>query len=261
MSNVSLIVDLASFLLATAPSLLDRRRHKPKYDEPSHKPCHRIMADPACPRDTALAQCVRCRPFPRARESAKPENLPLQSPARRKLGILGCRHQAPSACIPHPVHLAPAASPFNEAVQAMPRPARMGSFALASTLAGPGGEPHRQRFTLNQRRSNQNEAFNKSWHCSSHIVWPPHAFNLRDLIKVLGGIPAHFVPSCMVIIHWLCRQKARRCATSPMSLPMPRKSTKLSGEILDARHPSEKTTACTFSNTTARTPGCSRTLQ
>ncbi|KAK1640590.1 hypothetical protein BDP81DRAFT_165760 [Colletotrichum phormii] len=139
MSSVSLTVDLASFLLATAPSLLDKRRHKPKNDEPSHKPCHRIMADPACPRDPALARCVRCRPFPRTRESAKPENLPLQSPARRKLGILGCRYQAPSACIPHPVHLAPAASPFNEAVQAMPRPARMGSFALASTLAGPGG--------------------------------------------------------------------------------------------------------------------------
>ncbi|KAK1501658.1 hypothetical protein CTAM01_05882 [Colletotrichum tamarilloi] len=174
-------VDLTFSLLATAPSLVEKRRHEPKNDEPSHKPCHRIMADPACPRDPSLARCVRCRPFPRTRVSAKPDNLPLQSSARRKLGVLGCRYQAPSACILHPVHLAPAASPFNEAVQAMPRPTRMGGFALASTLASPGGGPHRQRSTLNQRRSNQNEAFNKSWHCSFHTHWPPHAFYLRDL--------------------------------------------------------------------------------
>ncbi|KXH39741.1 hypothetical protein CSIM01_07761 [Colletotrichum simmondsii] len=72
-------------------------------------------------------------------------------------------------------------------------------------------------------------------------------------IKVLERISAHFVQSCMVIIHWLCRQKGRRSATSPMSLPMPREFTKLSGEILDARHPSEKNDR-TISNMTARTP-------
>ncbi|KAG7078555.1 hypothetical protein JMJ78_0002225, partial [Colletotrichum scovillei] len=52
-----------------------------------------------------------------------------------------------------------------------------------------GGGPHRQRSTLNQRRSNQNEAFNKSWHCSFHTHWPPHAFYLRDLnIRTLCAV-------------------------------------------------------------------------
>ncbi|KAK1497365.1 hypothetical protein CCUS01_13152 [Colletotrichum cuscutae] len=58
-------VDLTFSLLATAPSLVEKRRHEPKNDEPSHKPCHRIMADPACPRDPSLArgEAIKTRPL------------------------------------------------------------------------------------------------------------------------------------------------------------------------------------------------------
>lgn len=286
-------VDLASFLLAMAPSWLDKRRHQPKNDEPSHKPCHRIMADPAVhgiPHWHGVfaadhSQELENQPnLTICRFKAQPDESwaflaadtkhlqpvspilsTLRPPLRRSMRLCKqCQDLRGWVVSPwlqlSPVqggnHIASALHSIRgEAIKT--RPLTSLGMALSHSLAATCilfarfvslFSPSRLCLSLTTSSFINRLTFTPSTrirHCSSHTLT-----NMARRIKVLGGKPAYFVPSCMVIIHWLCCQKARRCATSAMSLPMPRKSTKLSGEILDARHPSEKTTACTISTMT-----------